>query len=332
MSDTNANSGERCLAMNTWVFCSVGMMVFNKLAVKALPLECTLVALQMLFTVITLLVFCWNALHVGSMYDLLRWLRVSPFFAGVLLTSILALKGAPMTLVVVFRCLAPLFSLCVERFHPSPLVVTSSMVQLMLLMVFGACLYAKDLETVAFVGIGWVMLNNVFVVGDRLMQRLMLGQDQHPVDISKTMCALLNNTFGILPLIVVILVQGEYHEMGMAFQQLTTNRVNMLWVTLSCVVGVGIAYSGIWLQSLISATSFLVLATASKFLVILIEVFVMGTKFMTPLQFAGAFITILASVAYGKVRENIEQTSKLADEKMPLLGEVPGKLKWCATK
>jgi hypothetical protein len=317
------SAGECLIAMNIWVFCSVGMMVFNKLSIQAFPLECTLVAVQMGFTVLVLLIFCWNSLHIGSRYDLLRWLRIAPLFAGVLLTSVLALKEAPMSLVVVFRCLAPLFAVGIERFYPNPLIVTPTMVMLMGLMVLGALMYVHDLPSHAFAGIGWVLLNNVFAVGDRLMQRLMLAADQHPVDISKTGCALLNNLFGLIPLFVVVLCKGEYHNFAPAVTHLTEDPMGVMWVALSCVVGVAIAYSGIWLQSMISATSFLVLATACKFLVILIEVFVMGTKTLTLLQFQGASVTIFAGVAYGKVRERMEQETaakgKEEGENKPLL-------------
>jgi hypothetical protein len=84
------DSQETYLAATIWVFCSVGMMVFNKLAIKALPLPCTLVALQMAFAALAMLVACWRSLHIGSARDVLRWSLVVPFFTGMLLTSILA--------------------------------------------------------------------------------------------------------------------------------------------------------------------------------------------------------------------------------------------------
>merc|ERR1719189_332355 len=62
-----------------------------------------------------MIIFCRQSLHVGSMRDLLRWCLVVPAYSGMLLTSILALKHAPMTLVVTFRALSPLLSLGIER-------------------------------------------------------------------------------------------------------------------------------------------------------------------------------------------------------------------------
>merc|ERR1719343_1871595 len=95
------------------------MMVFNKLAVKELPLPATLVGIQMVFTVLAMLC-CYKSLHIGSLRDALRWSMVAPFFTGMLITSMLALHGCSMTLVLVIRSLGPVLATAVERFYPSP--------------------------------------------------------------------------------------------------------------------------------------------------------------------------------------------------------------------
>jgi len=306
-----------------WVFCSVGMMVFNKLAVTALPLECTLTVLQMLVTVVTIIVCCWDSLHVGSFRDLLRWARVAPLFAGVLLTSMLALKNSPMSLVIVFRGLSPLFGMAVESFYPTPLKVSPMLVLSLLLMVLGVGLYAKDMEfsSTNLFGIGCVLLNNLFIIGDRLLQRLMLAKDQSPVDISTASCTMLLNALAVIPIAAVALWTREFHEVPAAVAKLDT--AGATFVAISCIVGVGIAYVGVWAQSLISATSFLVMATGNKFLVVLIEVFIMQSKRLTPSQVIGATTTILSGVLYGKVREaldnHLRQAQSDSSETEPLV-------------
>jgi len=87
--------GEATIAVGGWMVCSVGMMLFNKFAIKAFPVECTLVALQMGVTVLAMVLFCFRSIKIGSLYDVLRWTMVVPFFTGMLLSSILALKFAP---------------------------------------------------------------------------------------------------------------------------------------------------------------------------------------------------------------------------------------------
>jgi len=309
--------------VSCWIICSIGMMVFNKLAIKAFPVECTLVALQMAFCVVVMVPFTWTSLHIGSFRDVLRWSMVVPFFTGMLLSSILALKFAPMTLVVTFRVLAPLASLAIERFYPNPIGVDSSMLLTIAVMICGTALYASGMPKSNWGGVGWVFLNIFFAVGDRLLQRLMLAKDQQPVDISKTAVTVLNNFEGMIPLIFVAWMKNEFHEIGPAFSNLSHEGIT--WVAASCVVGVGISYFGIWTQSMISATSFLVLVNANKFVIIFVEAYLMRTKTLKPVQIIGAILTILGGVAYGKAREALEhraaQKKGASDETSPLVAK-----------
>lgn len=298
-----------------WMCCSLGMLIFNKLAITAFPVECFLVALQMAVSAIAMLC-CWSSLHIGSFKDVLRWSMVAPFFTGMLLTSILALKHAPMSLVICFRAVSPLVALTIERFYPNPLRVSPKMVACLMVTMMGMVMYASCMDHDDARGVGWVMLNAFFAIGDRLLQRMMLAKDQNPVDISKTGVNLLNNLLGMFPLLIVGLLKSEQHEVPAALASLTTT--GAVWVGMSCAVGVGISYMGIWVQSLISATSFLVLVNANKFVIIFVEVFAMKTKTLLPMQVAGAMITILASVTYGKAREEVESESK---EKLPLVNK-----------
>jgi len=318
------NVGETGIAVGSWMVCSIGMMLFNKFAIKAFPVECTLVALQMLVSVLAMVVFCFRSIKIGSAWDVLRWTMVAPFFTGMLLSSILALKFAPMSLVVVFRTLSPLLSLLIERFYPDPLCISVPMLGSIMTMVFGAGLYTSALHKSGLGGIGWVFLNIFFAVGDRLLQRLMLAKDQNPVDISKTGITLLNNLEGMVPLIVVMGLKSEFAEIPAALQELSV--MGYVWVTLSCLVGVAISYTGIWAQSLISATSFLVLVNANKFVIIFVEAFCLKTKALTAIQVVGACVTILGGVMYGKAREALEQEAKAKSlgETAPLVGNKEG--------
>jgi len=312
------------VAVSSWMVCSIGMMLFNKFAIKAFPVECTLVALQMMVTVVAMIVFCYRTIKIGSMYDVLRWTMVVPFFTGMLLSSILALKFAPMSLVVVFRTLSPMASLLIERFYPDPLRISMPMLASIATMVFGAGLYTSSMKRSGFGGIGWVFLNIFFAVGDRLLQRLMLAKDQSPVDISKTGITLLNNLEGMLPLLVVMGLKNEFAEIPEAFAALTM--MGTFWVVLSCLVGIAISYTGIWAQSMISATSFLVLVNANKFVIIFIEAFCLKTKVLTSIQVVGACVTILGGVLYGKAREQIEAEGKAKLETQPLVAKKDSKV------
>merc|ERR1719453_2193537 len=128
----------------------------------------------------------------------------------------------------------------------------------------------------------------------------MLAKDQDPVNISKTGVTLLNNALGVLPIIPVILVTGEYQRVPQALEALSGTGV--FWVVASCLTGVCISYCGIWAQSMISATSFLVLVNVNKFVIIFVEVVMMG-HYLAPAQLAGVVVAILSGVWYGKAKE-----------------------------
>jgi len=318
MASSQSEKSEIMTGVSCWMVCSVGLMVFNKLAVTEFPLECTLVSLQMLFTAFAMITVCWSSIHIGSSKDLLRWCMVVPFFCGMLLTSMFALSNASMTTVVTFRAISPLIALSIERFYPNPLRVTPAIIACIMAMIGGAVIYAHEMDISDRAAIGWLALNNFFAIGDRLLQRLMLAKDQNPVDISKTGVTLLNNSLGMVPLALVAYFTGEFKDLGPAVSKM--DNLGVCWVCISCVVGLGISYCGIWAQSLISATSFLVLVNANKFFIIFLESFIMGTKSMTPIQILGATIAVLAAAAYGEARSRAEaEVRKEPSESTPIV-------------
>lgn len=298
--DVSGRHAQLVFYVGSWMTCSVGMLVFNKLAVRAFPLPCTLVALQMLFSCIVLLLFFRKDIHIGGWRDVMRWSLVVPFFLGMLLTSMFALRAAPMSLVITFRALSPMFSMAAEQFYPSPPKITLNHLWPLGIIVLGAWCYAKDMAhaSMSWEGIGWVLLNSFFAVGDRLLQYLFLGKDQQPVDISKMGVTLLNNLLGMIPLAFVAMYVEEHKQLAAVASQL--DGMGIFWIVCSCIVGVAISFSGILVQSLISATSFLVLINANKFVIILLEVWYLhDSRKLTPLQIVGAMIAVCGSIVYG---------------------------------
>eukprot|EP00434_Breviolum_minutum_P030330 symbB.v1.2.026829.t1/scaffold2715.1/size72513/1 len=105
-------------------------------------------------------------IRFGSMRDVLRWSLVTPFFSGMLLTSM----HASMTLVVVFRCLSPILALPIEWLYLKTFQVNRSMLVAMLLMLLGTSLYASQLPRDNLPGIQWVFLNMLLATWIRLFQ------------------------------------------------------------------------------------------------------------------------------------------------------------------
>lgn len=298
-------ASEIFLSVGSWCMCSVGMLVFNKLAVVHFPVVCVLVALQMGYCCLVLLCFSWKWIHFGSIKDVLRWSMVTPFFSGVLLTSMLTLKHASISLLVVLRCLSPIASLMVESFFPQPFQVNAATLVSIFMMLVGATLYVSTMPEEHFVGLGWALINMFLAVGDRLLQRLMLSKDEYPVDISKTGVTLLNNFFG---LVTVLFCAHVTHEWETLPQLSDLRGLSVIWIFASCIVGVGISFTGIWCQSLISATSFLILINVNKFVIIAIEAIFMALNgSFNGIQIMGALIAILGGITYAKAQEASER-------------------------
>jgi len=315
-------------AASSFTVCSMGMMVFNKLAVNALPLACSLVALQMAFTVLVMVTVFWNTIHIGSFEDVRRWSIVVPFFVGMLLTSMFALRDAPMSLVITFRAVSPWVTLLVERFFPNPMRVGVRAMGALCLMLVFVGLYARDLndeDKSTRWAIGWVALNSLLACAERLLQRLMLSKDQAPVDISKTGVSMLNNLLGLVPILFVGYYVGEPALLRDHLAVMT--HLDMFWIFLSCVVAVGISFTAIWVQSLISATSMLVLTNSNKFIVIVLEIYAMpGARVLTGGQTVGAFGAVAATMLYSFARDyeiqeekRAKETLKGSEETAPLL-------------
>merc|ERR1719230_1637618 len=124
----------------------------------------------------------------------------------------------------------------------------------------------------------------------------------------------------MIPLLIVAVLMQEYKAVPTAVASLSS--MGAVWVAASCAVGVGISYTGIWVLSLISATSFLVLVNANKFVIIFLEAFILHTKVLTPLQIMGASVTIFGGIGYGKAREAVE--AEVAEEKKAILAKNEG--------
>ncbi|CAK9048374.1 unnamed protein product [Durusdinium trenchii] len=280
---------ETMMSVTSFIFCSVSMIVFNKLVITAFPFESTLTALQMAFTVLVLLA-AFPFLHIGSFRDALRWSLVAPCFAGGLLTAMLALKHCTLTLVIVVRALTPIFTLLAESFNNGCKVNRQELLSI-LIAVLGALLYTKELGFEHLVGVGWIFVNTCFSVLLRLLQRRMLAADQDPVDISKGGCSLINNAMGLLPLLATAYITGEFEEAPNQLALLSSQE--LIFMGISCVVAAAISYANIWCQSLISATSMLILVNLTRFLVILLDATLLHTDRLSTLQLLGALITVL---------------------------------------
>jgi solute carrier family 35 protein len=305
-----AASSTLALSCGAYMLSSAGMSVFNKLAVAALPLPITLVVVQMLFTVLTLAVRP-SAVKVGSRRDALRWgLTVPLLFAAMLVSSMFAMEHNTLGTVVVFRNVAPLFTLLIERMFRVPMKVTRDTVLSLVAIVLGVVLYHYHSIGFSRIGLVAICLNMSFAVLERLMQRHLMAQD--PVDLSKPAMMLLNNACGLLPCSLLLLAYGEPAHWADAWASLTP--AGCALIVLSCLNGLAISYAGLRVQQLVTATTFMVLTNLNKFIVIFFGVAVLHDP-LTLLSGAGMLVAMGGGLWYGRARSRATEFAPPADAK-----------------
>jgi drug/metabolite transporter (DMT)-like permease len=302
-----------------YMISSAGMSVFNKLAVQAMPLPITLVMVQMLFTILS--VGSRPALiHVGSRRDALRWgLTVPMLFAAMLATSMIAMEHNTLGTIVVFRNVAPLFTLFIERMFRVPMKVNAETIASLLAIVCGVVLYHMHAIGFTTMGLLAICLNMAFAVLERLTQRHLMAQE--PVNLSKPAMMLLNNACGLLPCGVLLAVYQEPARWGDVLSELSSSGAFL--VLLSCLNGLAISYAGLRVQQLVTATTFMVLTNVNKFAVILFGVVILHDE-ITPLSTIGVCMAMGGGLWYGRARSRAQEFSAVATTSMAAAAKPKG--------
>lgn len=239
----------------SYLVSSAGMSIFNKLAITALPLPITLVLIQMVFTVATTLAG-WRAVHIGSRRDALRWGCTVPLlFNAMLVSSMYAMRHNTLGTISVFRNVAPLITLCIERAFHVPIEIDRDSILSLFTILAGVFLYHFSAIHISSLGLTAIFVNIVFAVLERLLQRHLLShvcresaasiphslhgarfaactaprharsRPQNPVDISKPGMMLINNTVGVALNGALLLAYNEAAEWPVRLQQVARARM-----------------------------------------------------------------------------------------------------------
>ena len=288
---------------------SMGMMIFNKLVLRAIRLPIAVCIVQMAFTVCALFALpgLRSSLHFGSLRDAWRWGRIVPLlFAIMLVTSMLALKHATMGAVVVVRNIAPLPTLLIEAVSGERVEVDAQTVLALLAAVGGVTLYSRNDIQFSLTGLAWMGANMVACVLERLLQRRMIAVE--PIDVSKTGMMLLNNGIGCVLLLPLLAPFGEVPQLPLF---LGLDRGALLLLLLSCAVGVSISFSGLAAQRHVTATGMFVLNNSCKFVVIGFGIFVFGEA-RSRAAVVGCTVAMLSGVWYAHARNQLAAATKAA--------------------
>jgi len=298
-------------AVSFLMVCQSGMLLVNKAVMIVWDLPITITLIQMAFTDLVIVSLFWWTLRVGNWADVRRWaMWVPQLFAAMLATSMLALHYSSTGAVVVTRNIAPIVTLSIEAVMKEKIAVDKWTVGALLYTLIGVALYM--LNDVEFSAIGFlcIIANMCAGVMERIMQRRLIAVE--PVDLSKMVLVLINNTVAILPVALLLLPTKEYnnfHTLKWHDPEGPDSWTAYMWLALSCVVGVCIGWAGVNAQFYLTATSFMVVGNVNKFIVIAVGMLAMGESSSWE-AIVGCVIAITGGFGYGLARMNLNEQEK----------------------
>jgi drug/metabolite transporter (DMT)-like permease len=282
-----------------YVVASIGMNLLNKEAATTFRSTFLLVIIQMAFASAVILLMEFRKMSCARYGDLLRWAAVPLAFAGMLATSMWAMREASLSAVLILKNFLPIVSFAAEKaLFNTPLSITKSMVFSLFVTFVGTVLYGFADASVTNLGKLFVVVNCVFTLADRLIQTyyLKLSGD---FTISVPLCMLLNNTLGIVPMLALAFASGEMPQWRAAIDQADSD--TWLWVVLSSGCGACLGYVGLRTQQLVSGTTVLVLQNLNKILLLGMSAAFLGDS-LRPLSWVGCAISIGGCCWYSALR------------------------------
>lgn len=293
----------------SWIAASICTNLLNKEAASSFSAMCLLVIIQMWIANVVVILVRFDDLQLPSARDFVRWLPVSFLVSGMLGTSIFALEGTTVSTVNIIRNVLPIVTFILEKIlFNSPRLVRPGHILSMVLTLFGTTLYGISNFSVTTWSLVMILLGTLLTVVDKLLQRhLLMSPDfKQPLAV----CMIMNNTFGMLPLLLVALMTGE----SKVWPRLLEVSPWGTWMTLvgSGLSGCCLGFYGLAVSRLITAASVLMLQNMSKVLVILLSVLLLGDD-LSGLSALGCVLSMLGSAWYGYVSLSNRQAEALLE-------------------
>lgn len=299
------------LVIPAWVLGGMGMNVVNKVAAVLFPASFLLVILQMSFAIVFLLLVEMRKMTCKSYLDIAKWMVVPFLFSGILATSLFSFKMASLSTVMICRNVLPFITFSVEKiFLNTPATVSGSLVLSMVSTLAGVLLYSVSQShnpAESSQGLLLVYINAMLCACDRLCQSNLLKSKDFGASIS--FCLLLNNLFGMVPILMLAVATGETQTWHRALTK--AEPITWLWVSMSCCCGFCLGYLGLKTQSAVTATTSLMLQNIVKVLLIFVGVMCFGDILDTSAT-TGCYIAMFGGLWYGYLRLPAETKSQAA--------------------
>jgi len=290
--------------------------VTNKVAIHHVPLPGLIFCLQLAATVGFILVLRTSKLIEA---DLFSWSAVATFIPYIcsfnlsLYSNGRALAASNIETVIVFRALSPLCVSVLDWMFLGRELPDARSVLALLGLVVGAVGYVHADSQFALLGVSaykWVCLNLAGIVFEMTYgKRLISGvQFRSPV----WGATFYTNALGLLPMFATAIAAGEA-------SRFPTTKIDLqatCWLCVSCVIGIGISWSGWNCRSKVSATAYTLLGVVCKLVSVILNVLIWD-KHASPSGMLWLLVCLVCSAAYRQAppRKNLTGSPDRDDPK-----------------
>lgn len=297
VGDALSSRGTVGLSIAAYATCSSLAIVTNKVAIHHVPLPGLIFCLQLAATVGFILALRTSKLIEADKFS---WDAVATFIPYIcsfnlsLYSNGRALAASNIETVIVFRALSPL---CVSvldwLFLGRELPEVRSVLALLGLVVgaFGYVMSDSQFAVLGFSAYKWVCLNLAGIVFEMTYgKRLISGvQFRSPV----WGATFYTNALGLLPMFATAVAAGEAGR----FSSTVIDLQATCWLCVSCVLGIGISWSGWNCRSMVSATAYTLLGVVCKVFSVILNVLIWD-KHASPRGMLCLLLCLVCSAAY----------------------------------
>lgn len=286
----------------TWILlysiCSSLMLVINKIAMSDLP-NAAIVNLFQLVSC-TVVILALKRQDIITVDDL-EWVKARAYAVYVVIFScsiyfnMRALEGSNIETIIVFRSITPLVVCLLDYLFMDRAAPTLRSAGGLVMILVGAYVYVINDHAFTVNGLAayfWVLayffsLCFLMTYGKVITDSVQMVSMWGPV--------LYTNILSIPPTLVMGVCLGDFERFRN--MELTLNAHMAGSVLMSCVIGIGIGYSGWQCRSLISATSYTVVGVLNKLVTVFISV-ILWSNSTGFVAFLSLFLCIMGGAIY----------------------------------
>uniref|UniRef100_A0A7S2QIU6 Sugar phosphate transporter domain-containing protein n=1 Tax=Zooxanthella nutricula TaxID=1333877 RepID=A0A7S2QIU6_9DINO len=303
------------LAVAAYMLCSSTALIANKVAISHYSVPGALFVLQIVVTVLFIRAGAALRLLAADALDKENVKIFVPYICSFVLSLYSngrALAAANVETVIVFRACSPLLVSILDWFFLGRELPNLRSLAALLGVVGGAIGYVCADSDFAVKGIRayfWVTVNLLGIVfemtyGKRLISKVKF---ESPV----WGAVLYTNALALLPMLCTAALSGELARVP----ALEVSPLGTAWVAVSCVIGVGISWSGWNCRSKISATAYTLLGVVCKFLSVFINM-LLWDKHATGIGLVMLSLCLVSSSVYQqapmraqKIKDELESSA-----------------------